>query len=335
MTELVEAANARGGGTPLRVHALAIGKADALVLELPSGRLAVVDFGHTSLLAYLDALDPARRRRYAFALLTHAHDDHYLCVADFIERHDARVEQYWFGFADAAGIVALEALKRVALARRGKGRLLIQDGTIPALLALEPGVDLRIFAATSYETFRAPATNAMTENNRGIVLLIHYGAAACLLGADVEEARWRRISEQAEAAGLLLRADVVKAPHHGAAPPHGMPDDVWDHVLRDTGTAVIMTVGRSPRHPARATIDRIKGRAVVRCTGRASTCTAIESPTLLTANSPTDLVAQAFPPAPELVPTPSCFGTQIYDLWSTGQVTMSASHMAPPLDACL
>jgi len=159
MTGLAGDANPRREGEPrVRMHALAIGKADALVLELPSGRLAVVDFGHPSLLAYLDALDPGRHRRYAFALLTHAHDDHYLCVADFIARHDARVEQYWFGFADAAGVTALETLKRAALARRGKGRLLIQDGPIPAPLALEPGVDVRIFPDSPFVSRRCPSS---------------------------------------------------------------------------------------------------------------------------------------------------------------------------------
>ncbi len=59
---------------------------------------------------------------------------------------------------------------------REKGRLLIQDGPVPASLALEPGVDPRIFAATSYDTFRPPATDAVAENNRGIVLLIRYGS---------------------------------------------------------------------------------------------------------------------------------------------------------------
>lgn len=256
-------------------------------------------------------------------------------MADFIARHDAQVEQYWFGFADAAGVTALGALKRAALARRGKGRLLIQDGPVPAPLALEPGVEVRIFAATSYEAFRAPTTDAVAENNQGIVLLIRHGSAACLLGADVEEARWRRIAGQAEAAGVSLHADVVKAPHHGAGLPHGMPDDVWNLVLRDAGTAVIMTVGRSPRHPARATIDRIKGRAVVRCTGRASTCAPIAPPMLLSPSSAADLVEHAFPPAPEVVASPPCFGTQVYDLWPSGRITMSASHLTPPLDACV
>ena len=80
---------------PLRVHAIAIGRADALVIELPSGRLEVIDFGHSALLDHLDVLDPQRQRRYAFALLTHTHYDHYRCLPDFIARHNRRVEQYW------------------------------------------------------------------------------------------------------------------------------------------------------------------------------------------------------------------------------------------------
>lgn len=88
----------------LRLHVLASGHADTLVLELPSGRLAVVDFGHHTLLDYLAHLDPAGTRRFAFCLLTHAHKDHYLCLKEFIDRYDSRVDEYWFSISNAGMI---------------------------------------------------------------------------------------------------------------------------------------------------------------------------------------------------------------------------------------
>src|SRR5215467_6452463 len=93
----------------MRLHVLAVGQADALVLELASGRLAVVDFGHPLLLEYLAELDPVGTRRFAFCLLTHAHHDHYACLKEFIQRFDNRVERYWCSIVDTGDIPQLLA----------------------------------------------------------------------------------------------------------------------------------------------------------------------------------------------------------------------------------
>ena len=320
----------------LRLHALAVGRAAATVLELPSGRLAVVDFGHPALLDYLAALDPGATRRFAFCLLTHAHKDHYAGLGEFIARHDARVDEYWFSCAKTGDILDLAALHQAAQ-RGGRGRLLVQDEARPAWLPLEPGVEVARFAPSTAEVLRSPAAGDTTlENNRSVVLLIRHGAATILLGADAEGARWRRIAAQAAAGGIDLAADVVLAPHHGAAAPRGLPVDLWPEVSRGRQSAVVFSAGRHERWPALATIRAASAVAMVRCTGRSQTCSPLGPPAESLLADPADLVALALPPAPEAQNAPACFGTQIYACDPAGRVTLErATNPAPPLEACL
>jgi beta-lactamase superfamily II metal-dependent hydrolase len=319
-----------------RVHVLAVGQADALVLELPSGRLAVVDFGHAALLDYLDALDPGRARRYAFCLLTHAHHDHYACLAPFIARHDDRVDEYWFSVAATGGIAALEALRAAALRGR-RGRLLVLDRPAAAPYELEPGVTVVPFAPSTAELLRTPAPGGSTaENNRSIVLLLRHGRAAALLGADAEGERWARIAAQADAAGLPLAADLVKAPHHGAADPRGLPDALWPTMLRGPGSFVSFSVGRQRGRPDLGTVAAVRGRGRIRCTGRALICRPLPpGPGMPPRQHIGDLLDLTLARAPEARGARACFGTQVYDLDPGGAVTLLRAETPAFLDACL
>lgn len=323
----------------MRLHAVAIGQADAVILELPSGRLAVIDFGHAQLLDYLDVLDPRRERRFAFCLLTHAHNDHYACAEEFIRRHDRRVEEYWFGFASTGGIRALDAFKRAALHQR-RGRLLVLDGTQVRPLRLEPDVDVVRFAPSTPDVLRDPRTGDSTaENNRSVVLLLRHGDAALLFGADAEEGRWRRIAEQARGGSISLRAHVIKAPHHGAPAPHGLPLEMWPSLLQAPHSFVVFTVGRRRGKPAMATIEALRSRACIRCTGRSATCRLLPTPAALPGDvgdiGDGDLAEQALAPAPERQPAQPCFGAQVYDIDPAGVVTLRRAAKPRFLDACL
>lgn len=320
----------------MKLHILAVGQADALILELPSGRLAVVDFGHAHLLEYLATLDPRRERRFAFCVLTHAHNDHYACVEQFIHRYDRNVEEYWLTFTSTNGIPALVAFKRAALHRR-RGRLLVLDGMEGAPHHLEPGVDVVRFAPTTSEVLRDPrAGDSSAENNRGVVLLVRHGRAALLLGADAEEERWRRIAGQAGTAEIALSAHVIKAPHHGAAPPHGLSEAMWPALLQPPHPFVVFTVGRKRGKPAPTTIDAVRSRACIRCTGRSATCRLLQ-----TARPPIEgfenlgLAEQALAPAPERRPVQACCGTQVYDISPDGMVRLEHAGHPQFLDACL
>lgn len=320
----------------LRLHVLAGGHADTLVLELPSGRLAVVDFGHRLLLDYLERLDPAGTRRFAFCLLTHAHKDHYACLSDFIARYDRRVDEYWFGFSDAGMIHDLLSLQ-MAIADDDRGQLLVQNTPRALPYAIEPGVAVYRFAPNTRAVLRPPGGRSTEENNRSIVLLIRYGECALLLGGDAEEDRWLSIQSQATATPVSLGADVVKAPHHGAAAPRGMPPHLWPSILKQD-SIVAMSCGRSIGKPDATTIATLPRRSV-RCTGRAATCRPLPPQHgRAGANPPMTrrrgLLGRALIPAPEARSVQSCFGTQVYECEPTGNVVVSTAYTPAFLDAC-
>jgi len=311
-----------------------------MVLELPSGRLAVVDFGHGHLLDYIDTLDPSNTRRFAFCLLTHAHHDHYACLDEFIRRHDHRVEEYWFSFTDTSDIAALAALKTAATKRvRGgrRGRLLVQDEPDARLRTLEPGVTVATFAPNTVEVLRPPGEGgSAAENNRSVVLLVRHGRASAILGADAEAERWTRIRQQATRSGISLRADLVKAPHHGAVSAAGVPPELWPELLASPESFVALSVGRRAGKPAAETIAALRGRSRVRCTGRSSTCRLLTtSGGTGSGTSVTDLVSLALVPAPEAMPARPCFGTQVYELDPAGSISLAAANQPAFLDACL
>jgi hypothetical protein len=319
------------------VHVLDIGQADAVILELPSGRLAVIDFGHDYLLDYLDRLDPERVRRYAFCLLTHAHNDHYACVEEFIRRHDRRVEEYWFSFASTGGIPALDSFRRAALHRR-RGRLLVLDTPRVVPHRLEADLEAVRFAPQTSEVLRDPRVgDATAENNRSVVLLLRYGQAVLLCGADAEERRWADIAEQARASDHSLQAHLIKAAHHGAAPPYGLPPLLWRSLLHEPHSFVALTVGRRNGKPDRATLDALRSRACIRCTGRSQTCRLLPRSSDSGRDTTVDggLIAQVLAPAWERQAVPSCFGTQVYDLDRDGAVTLRRANRPAFLDACL
>jgi beta-lactamase superfamily II metal-dependent hydrolase len=323
----------------MKLHVLAAGQADTMVLELPSGRLAVIDFGHDCLLSYLDHLDPERTKRYAFCLLTHAHHDHYACLQEFVRRHDDRVEEYWLSFVDTCDLAPLVALRDAASRRvrgRRRGRLLVQDSAARSF-ELEPNVHVTQFAPDTYEVTRAPGDGGSTaENNRSVVLLLCLGAAVAILGADAEEQRWLRIDDQTTEAGLSLQAGLVKAPHHGAASPRGLPNHLWSTLQRSPETFVVFSVGRRSGKPDLHTIGTVRGKSQIRCTGRSLICRPSHSFALPVPQvRDEDLVSLALAPAPEARAIPTCFGTQVYDFDPTHGVTMLQSEQPAFLDACL
>ena len=324
----------------MKLHVLSVGQADAMILELPSGRLAVVDCGHPALLDYLAALDPTRHRRIAFCLLTHAHHDHYAHLEEFIAQYDARVDEYWFSFVQPGAVSALRALFTAAFRRRrggSKARLLVQDLPAAQPFLLEEQVQLTRFCPSTQELYAPVRADHTAENNRSVVLLLRYGQCTVLLGADAEEARWQRIAAQAGRAALPLAADVIKAPHHGAAAPHGMPADLWPAVCRTPSTFVAFSVGaQGESWPGRGTITALHGQATVRCTGRAAICRPLgPAPAAVKGRArPTSLIARSLTPPPETQAAPPCFGTQVYTFDPCGSITLTTSAHPAFLDAC-
>jgi competence protein ComEC len=200
------ASHARGH---LRVTALDVGQGDATFVDLPDGRLMLIDGGGNVGSAVdpgerviLPTLRARRRERIDILVLTHPHPDHFgglLAVANAIE-----IGEFWSTLEAAEQPTAaslrglLEVLGRKGVRRRSARELCQMSGNGTATIAvLHP----------------CPAVAEHGANDNSLVLRLQLGQHAALLVGDAERWAERRLLA---AHPDELRADFLKVGHHGS-----------------------------------------------------------------------------------------------------------------------
>lgn len=200
----VRAAAARSRGQ-LEVIFTSVGQGDATLLRLPDGAAVLVDAGGT----FPGGPDPGARdlvpllrdlgvERLALVVVSHPHPDHSLGLAAVAAAFP--VEEVILGGGPPDGAVA-EVLARLPTARRlRRGQAWERAG-------------VRLLAVSADDP-------ALEENDASLVLRVEHGRTALLLTGDLEGA-----GEAAAltASGPLLRADLVKVPHHGSRTSSSVP----------------------------------------------------------------------------------------------------------------
>jgi competence protein ComEC len=200
----------RAGSTPgrLRVTVLDVGQGDGLLLDMPDGRLVLVDGGGIPGAAVdlgdrvvLPVLRARRRGRIDVAVLTHPHPDHYGGFFSTLARVD--VGEVWDGGLAHGGGEAARGL--AVLAARG---IPIRR---PDDLCNRP----RSFGDATIQVL-APCPAPHPErnvNDASLVLRVSLGDHVALLTGDAEAAsEGDLVAEQ----GDRLRADFLKVGHHGS-----------------------------------------------------------------------------------------------------------------------
>jgi competence protein ComEC len=188
----------------LRVTFLSVGQGDAAVVELPRGRVMVVDGGGLP-----GAFDPGERivapflwarkvMRVDVVVLSHPQLDHYEGLAYLAEHF--RPREFWWSGARATG--ARFARLEAALSRAGTRRVVVGAGT-PA----------RVLAGVRVEVLHPPADAGLDVNDASVVLRLVYGEVSMLFSGDLERAGEERLV----AHGAGLASTLLKVPHHGSA----------------------------------------------------------------------------------------------------------------------
>jgi competence protein ComEC len=138
----------------LRVTALDVGQGDATLIDLPDGRLMLIDGGgfvgipiDPGERVILPTLRARRRDRIDILLLTHPHPDHYGGLASVVRQVD--IGEFWYGGADAEAIDAeaidaadsshtelLRLLRQRGVPLRSASELCSADGRIDDILRL-------------------------------------------------------------------------------------------------------------------------------------------------------------------------------------------------------
>lgn len=220
----------------LEVVFLDVGQADAAAAVFPNGKVMVVDAGF-ALPGLYDAgestvapyLRSRGRNRIDYLCITHGDADHAGGAAWLVENMD--VGEVWLPAEGGRG-TALSRLKTACETRRVPYR------AAPPALSSGGVAVARLWPPAPEPPFSA--------NDLSTVLRLTFGKGVVLFTGDLD----RRGEEGLLAAGALLRADVLKVPHHGAE-AGAYPPFI---AAVNPRLAVVNTRAGSRKHPAPATL---------------------------------------------------------------------------------
>jgi competence protein ComEC len=242
----------------LRVTALDVGQGDANLVELPDGSAWLFDAGgmvgnpiDTGAAVVVPVLRAKRRTRLDVVVLTHPHPDHFgglLAVLKAVE-----VGEIWDsgqGEAEGAGpayaaLLAYARERRIPVRRPRElcGRPRLRGGASLELLAPCPGF--------------VPGRGA---NDNSLVVHATFGRRAALLTGDAEALEERDLLARA---GSALRADYLKAGHHGS---RTSPREALLRAVEPRWATLSCGVRNRFGHPHAAAVERLarEGAHVVR-----------------------------------------------------------------------
>ncbi|RJR15128.1 MAG: DNA internalization-related competence protein ComEC/Rec2 [Nitrospiraceae bacterium] len=227
----------------LGVTFLDAGQGDASVVELPDGKVMLIDgstlepdMGRMVIAPYLWAKGTGR---IDYMVVSHTHPDHYGGLVYVLEHFD--VGEIWFNgmISDDAKVLFQSA------ALRGVPNRILKRGDV-----LE-GARYRIYVFHPYEDFYAASTSEQyaTQNNDSLVLKVETDSASVLFTGDIEN--------EAEAdilhLGSRLRSDIIKVPHHG-----GRSSSSEGFINAVSPEIAVISAGRrnSYGHPHKDTLGR-------------------------------------------------------------------------------
>lgn len=243
---------------PFGMTVLDVGQGDSIALQGTDNQVIVIDTGRPQAArVILDFLRARGVEEIGALVLTHADNDHSGGAAELLQRLPARLLVLGADDGRPPEHETMRAVLRSALQRGvpithvARGDALCTPGLRLDVLNPPPG---RSKAAPGGEPPKLTRKNRDTEtNNRSVVLRAEYGGARFLLmgdaGLDVER----------ELIGLIgpegLRADVLKAGHHGSATASG------EEFLKAAHPGVtVFSAGASNRfgHPDPAVVERAR-----------------------------------------------------------------------------
>ena len=230
----------------LHVSFLDVGQGDAVFVQTPSGRQALIDGGPSPsvLLSHLGRQMGFWDRSLDLIVLTHPDADHITGLVSVLERYQVdRVVFREMGCDDAV----CEEWRRLveeggATVYRGEAGLEIELDEGLRLEALHPGVEL-----LAGEGF----------NDNSLVTRLTYGQASMLLTGDIQAGAERRLlADEAR-----LGSSVLKVAHHG-----GCDSTTAAFLEAVDPQLVVISVGEGNEfdHPCDALLRRLSGRTVYR-----------------------------------------------------------------------
>jgi competence protein ComEC len=226
----------------LVVRFLNIGQGDSELLQLPDGQTILIDAGDNGQ-PTVQLLKDYGVQEIDLAIATHPHADH---IGQMLEVMRAfKVKEFWdSGFTgnptktyrDMLAEIKRQGIK-FAAPRQGETR----DFGNVKLEVLHPSMP-----------FLEVGDSGTKTNNASIVVRVTYGKERFLFTGDAEEASWRQMIDSESD---KLRADLLKAAHHGSS--NGTTKDVLDAVQPSIIT-ISCAAGNDYHHPHPKVVNLLK-----------------------------------------------------------------------------
>lgn len=178
---------------PLRVTFLDVGQGDAVLIQAPGGKTALVDAGRGS--RVVELLRDLGVSEIDLLVASHAHADHIGGMDDVLNAFTVRA------FMDNGLPHTTQTYDRLMEAVENE-RGLIYLQAEPRTVTL---------GGASIEVLPLPPESS--NQNHSVALVARYGDFSVLLSGDSETGQLRFLTRQ----GVLSDVTVLKAPHHGAA----------------------------------------------------------------------------------------------------------------------
>jgi competence protein ComEC len=234
----------------LRITAVDVGQGDSLLVDLPDGRLMLIDGGG----AVTGGPDPGqfilapllrarRRKKIDILVLTHPHPDHFGGFITLIPQ--IPVGEFW-----EAGEIAQEKNDGDLANIR---QILHRKNTIFYHLNELCGNTRRFDRATVEVLGPCPNANpAHSANDQSLVIKFSIGRRTAILPGDAEVVEESDLIDQH---GHRLRADLLKLGHHGSK---SSTSEKWLYAIQPA--TAIASVGLRNRfgHPHHTTLERLR-----------------------------------------------------------------------------
>ena len=189
-------------GDVLRVTAISVGEGDALLLECGGERM-MVDGGPSALFHHLTgALEARDIRSFKYLLNTHYHDDHINGLYHLM-KNDYAVQEYMHPYSNV--MVAGDKLEKRTVEMAQQKSITVHRLYTGDVITLG-GAIIRVF-----RYWDIPNGNA-----RSMIERVEFGEASVWLTADITGKAQEYYAGKLEPE--LLKADLLKAPHHGITP---------------------------------------------------------------------------------------------------------------------